>query len=446
MDARQALDRTLLLSRDLIEGEAKSDAAVLRELTSMRVAIVADERNVTTNWAQTLITTLTSLLVECGAQLCFTFADVDVVGEQPPLRGRSLRTALSELASDSVPSRVADDGAFDSDVDVMFAIGDSPALRCRGLSWRLHGEDWRGSMSAVNEAVPLVTGSLPFGAGAAAALASVEPFKIAIRRAAAALGVKAPIPELLAPTAQASITFTAPAAAWQGRDIGSVDFISAGAINTAALHVLHRVPNLRLSGRIVDDDILEASNLNRYLLARRADVEARRSKVAAVAQWNTGGVALTPLLERYTAESLPRINPLAQRVVVGADDVPTRWLVQEQWPSWLGVGATGNVLVQVSEHSPGQPCAGCMHPTDDAVRMAIPTMSTVSYWAGLLLAARLIRSAMGTRVERDEQAVDLWPLRLDLKTSLVFRGVPRNPRCPVKCEPAGQGRGAPPDR
>jgi hypothetical protein len=92
------------------------------------------------------------------------------------------------------------------------------------------------------------------------------------------------------------------------------------------------------------------------------------------------------LFTRDTRESLA---PLAGRVLVGVDDIEARWWVQENDPAWLGVGATSNHLAQLSTHTPDSPCAACLH----SVALppgTIPTISFVSFWAGLLQACALV--------------------------------------------------------
>lgn len=434
MNSREALDRTLLISGALLGHGPLTHEEVLHQLTSTRVALIADERNLATISGQSAMVTLAGLLLAQGVSLVLVMPDVQIVGHQPPLEGQALRAGLIHLAADSIPGCAAEVAQDWPEADLIFVLGDSPAPYASGLAWRLIGGEWWGGTVPAADPAPTWTCALPVGAGVAAAVASIEVYKHALRRVVLNLGLVPAIPELLEPTRKASFSFGGGAPAWTGLDLGKVDFISGGAINTAALHVLHRIPNLTMRGRVVEPDTLDISNLNRYPLARRRDMG--RLKAEALTQWNTDHVDIIGVVTRYSEETQATLAPLAPRVIVGTDDVKARWLVQRQWPTWLGVGATADFLTLTSEHRPGDPCAGCVHPVDDDVNVPIPTLSTVSYWAGLLLAGRLLRAAYGLRYPSTQQAVNLWPLRMDLATSVLWQPVPRHPRCPVESSAA----------
>ena len=88
---------------------------------------------------------------------------------------------------------------------------------------------------------------------------------------------------------------------------------------------------------------------------------------------------------RYAAGS--SIEPLASQVVIGVDDIPTRWQVQRSNPDWLAIGATTHWSAMGSIHEPGVGCAQCLHREDDPGDAPIPTQACISFWGGLLVAA-----------------------------------------------------------
>lgn len=145
--------------------------------------------------------------------------------------------------------------------------------------------------------------------------------------------------------------------------LGCIDAVSAGAINHAALYTLLRVPGFDAELRTIDRDGLGRSNSNRYALARAADLG--RAKVAQLEDFATDAIRITGDRVRLDEDTLTVIGELAPRVLVGVDDIPTRWFVQRQLPGWLGVRGTSHGFVVVSDHLPGHPCAGCVHPIDD---------------------------------------------------------------------------------
>jgi hypothetical protein len=128
-----------------------------------------------------------------------------------------------------------------------------------------------------------------------------------------------------------------------------------------------------------------------------------------------------------------RSTVLAPAVLVGVDHIPSRGLVQSRWPTWLCVGATSHFEAMASEHEAvlNSGCAGCAHPTSDGVAATIPTLSLVSYWGGLMVAARLLRRLGGTQCDVAEQAVSLFALHLDGRYGQWRRPVPVVPECPV---------------
>lgn len=96
-----------------------------------------------------------------------------------------------------------------------------------------------------------------------------------------------------------------------------------------------------------------------------------------------------------TRETRHALLPLADRVLVGTDDIEARWWVHEDQPKCLYIGATGDHHAILTTHHRGEPCAGCAH--NEPLRLAkgefVSTISFVSYWAGLLQACALAEFA-----------------------------------------------------
>ena len=104
------------------------------------------------------------------------------------------------------------------------------------------------------------------------------------------------------------------------------------------------------------------------------------------------------------------IGEFAPSVLVGVDDIPTRWNVQEEYPRWLGIGATTHWAAMASYHQRGLACARCLHPRDDPATGPIPTVAFVSFFAGLELACYFLRTLAGEHVPPSEQYTYLSPL------------------------------------
>lgn len=218
----------------------------------------------------------------------------------------------------------------------------------------------------------------------------------------------------------------APPEAPRAAGLGNFDFVSGGAIANVVLFCLGRIPDVTGDGRIVEDTVSDYSNLNRYSLLRRSQVSAR--KVKTLLEIDLGELRLTSAPVRFDEQSVGELLPLAQRVLIGVDHIPTRWFVQRLEPTWLGVGATTHWNAMASFHERGLACAGCLHPRDDLADTPIPTAAFVSFWSGLLLAAHFVRAAGGGMFGCREQQVFLTPMRPE---SVWWSPVARHRECPV---------------
>jgi len=422
---REALSRTLLLARRVIGDFEVPDAEVLEALARTRVAIVCDEANLRSWAARYLITTLSRLVTSEGCSTRLVPANIDsrAFDEWATL-------AATTLASSGrvIPGSTATLAHRTTKSDLVFVVGDTQWEGEASHAWRLIGDSWSGAMRQFGHSGHLWDARLPFGAGIAAAIASAEPFKAALRSVCRKSCTAPPVPELLESTPEASFEIQG-AGERTAIDLGRVDFVSAGAITSCAMHVLLNVPGLRMQARIFDNDRIERSNFNRYPLVERSDIG--RPKVDVIASRRTEAIEIVPVPLQVNFESINSLEPLAPRVVVGADSIPVRWLIQSLEPAWLGVGATAEFMTLTSEHPVGWPCAGCLHPADDDLRAVVPTVSFVSYWAGLLVAARLIANVFCARLDPGRQALLQWALRMDLPTSVQWVAVTENVACPL---------------
>jgi len=214
-------------------------------------------------------------------------------------------------------------------------------------------------------------------------------------------------------------------------DLGEVDIVSAGAITQATLYALLRVPALRMRGRVFDDDVTAATNLNRNMLSVVSDVGSK--KALLVASRCSPNFKFTPMHQRFSIEE-SRVQELAPYVLVGVDDIPSRWQVQRCASGVLIVSGTSHFSISSSCHVPGAPCSGCQHPVDDlGGPTAIPTISFISFWAGLAMAVRFIRHAVGAPYLVGRQHLWLTPLRMDQPHAALWSPVVPIPNCPVGC-------------
>ena len=217
--------------------------------------------------------------------------------------------------------------------------------------------------------------------------------------------------------------------------LGDVDVISGGAITNAALYALRRMPWVTAELRIIEPELLDLTNLNRYALARRSCVGM--PKIDMLASYTRDGLSITGVPARFDGRAAQALAPIARRVLVGVDHIPSRWLVQAEAPrSWIGIGASSHDFVLVSAHPSGAPCVGCVHPKDDEAGGPIPTISFVSFWAGLIQALDL-----SVRQHHNHSASHSIHSRMATRTRQPPRATPSQsgpiPGCPLHCRDPG---------
>jgi hypothetical protein len=419
-DTVEALARTtLLVQRDIYPTLSSDEIAAA--LAGTPVRIMASPSALASKNGQTALVTSAILAAQLGVELRLDFPEVALLAPQPPLRGEGLRESLVELTKDLItPAQLRGDADF--------AIGIGTPPRREGVA--LAGGDW-GFDLVTDGIVGSFVGELPFGAGLAAVAASAELFRHVMVRLGETSGAEPLREHPLRVSLPASYSF-APFA-WRPLDLGRVDSISAGALATSALYLMLRLPGLEMQLRLIDGDTGASSNLNRYLLLRRSLL--RMPKTNALATYGTQAISIEPVPCRFDERSELTILPLASRVIVGVDDIPSRWRAQMAAPDWLGVAATSHFEVVVSEHAPLSPCAGCLHPHDDpGPAEDIPTISFVSAMSGFLLAYRLARVG-ATGVAAPSQTL-AYPFNLAGEIPVWELPLAARADCPVGCVPS----------
>lgn len=420
---REALDRTLLLMRtDLVPGVC--DDELVAALTSTRVVLAAGPDTLRSQSGQSAVITAAMLMARSGHDIWLAFEDAPLLVAQPPLVGATIRGALLEVGDDLMPGLCFRNGSPHV-ADVAVEFGDAAWNGEAPQRVRLNATDWSASLAL--ERNRWSGDAWPVGGMAAAAVAAGEAFKSAMRKLAAHARSPGYFNDLYAPATEAVIE-TAPEGAPLDPELGTFDLISGGAIGNAALYVLLGLPGVSGAARVFDDDRSALSNLNRNALLRRSRLEL--FKVEDLASYETG-LKLLPEPVRYDDEAAAETQ-LAETVLVGVDDIPSRWRAQAAGPAWLGVGATDGFAVQVSFHAPGLACAQCLHPEANAPAGAIPTVAFVSFWSGLLLAVQLLRRGADAPPPPNQQQAFFTALRPE-SWPYAASPVPVRPHCPQGC-------------
>jgi hypothetical protein len=430
MSAIGQLNRTILLCRDYVSDEL-SDASVCQAFQSVRVLCVADTPNLSSHSGQTCLATVVALLSRMGMQVTLRIPESPMVRRQPPFRGTLLRESLFASSNNLISGATVHEDASEHKPDLIFVLGDSAIEETPFLTWRLSGSEWRGAITPGTAPAQRWTADWPIGAMTSAALAAGEAFKFVMRQ----LSLRSKHDRVFFELSRHSNWDFGSIPIPAGKlDLGEVDIVSAGAISQAALYVLLRLPELRIAGRIFDNDTTSPTNFNRNMLTLVGDADSE--KVRLVADRCSPEFDLTPRYQRFSAD-VPDARQMAPYVLVGVDDVPSRWQVQRCTLGLLVVSGTTHFSISSSCHDPGEPCCGCQHPVDDpGGPTAIPTVSFISFWAGLAMAVRLIRRAIGASYGPDRQHLWITPLRMDQHYAAIWSPVAPREDCPAGCSAA----------
>jgi len=142
-------------------------------------------------------------------------------------------------------------------------------------------------------------------------------------------------------------------------DVGTLIIAGVGAVGNASIWALARHPNISGKAVVVDPEVLELSNLQRYVLGTDADVGKPKTKLASRALESTG---LSLTLKRERLEDLDGFTS-AENVLVTVDNVRGRRaaqallprLVVNGWTSESGLGASWHDFRQ------GSACLSCLY-------------------------------------------------------------------------------------
>jgi hypothetical protein len=426
-----ALHRTLLLMRDDLVSEV-TDAELLQALLGVTIVLEADEITLGHESAQHAFVTAALLAIRSGATVVLRAPNVKLRGQHAPLRGDRLITALLESNGDVIPGLGFATDLPTEPADLTVLLGATPSTSLGARSIRMNADTWAGEITPLDDIRPWGGMSSPFGALTAAGLVAVEAYKVAMRRLREFAAAPAIFEEFFAATSRARIELAPKEMSFAGVDLGKVDFISGGAITQSTLYALLRIPSVEGTFRVVEPKTSDAPDLNRYPLLRASALGALKAE--DLARQDLGRIRIEGFPLRYDESTQSQVDPLGPAVVVGVDDIPTRWLVQRTAAtSWIGIGATSHYMAMASAHVAGLPCARCLHPYDEPGPELIPTVAWVSHFAGLWVASLLIRHRLGVGIDPGMQVIFASLLVASQPRSVWRDRVPARQNCPNRC-------------
>jgi molybdopterin/thiamine biosynthesis adenylyltransferase len=238
----------------------------------------------------------------------------------------------------------------DADADVLIVIG-TGTTQVHAPRVVFAGSD--GWLARVGTQHPLEVGesSNPFGPGAAACLAVGNVFRAVFLDEATSLDEE---------LALSTFDFGAVAtdATVAGVDIGDVVLAGAGAVGQGALWALERA-EVRGQLHVVDPEAIELGNLQRYVLALRADEHRSKVNVACEHAGALDLVAHATSWEGFCAD----LGHRWERVLVGVDSAAARRQVQASLPRWIANAWTqpGDLGVSVHPWTKTGACLSCLY-------------------------------------------------------------------------------------
>jgi hypothetical protein len=429
MSTELALSRTTRLINEALFDSAAEESAIAAGLLATTVRLVADKPNMSSRSGQAALVCAFQLIARMGIGIELIVPEVPLLAEIPPLAAPTLRAGLLNLGHDLIPGATVRNEA--EHADATFVFGDSPCedpdaiyVTANGLRCRLARDRARAGLR--------ITGNAPIGALAAGAAAAAIALETAVPHIADATGACCSARPRPSPGPPVDIDMAElfPSPSERPMSLGDIDAISAGAITNAFIFTLLWLPETTAEMRVLDNDYGELSNVNRNTQQRASD--EGKPKITILESSSTSTLKIAGVNKRFNKDTRNELLPLAKRIVVGVDDIPARWWIQEEWPANLYVAATSNHEAIVTNHHPGEPCAGCAHPhpLELAEGEFIPTISFVSFWAGLLQACALLTDT--TKPERATRRT-VYPFGLGEKQWSRTAVLPAGAHCAISC-------------
>jgi len=319
-----------------------------------------------------------------------------------------MRSTLAQLALDINPQIELVDGA-----QIGIAVGTDAGMFAQTVFAGSQGFD-----ALVSHASPQsVAASLnPFGAGAAACLAAAALFRIRFLADGGAANEEGDL-VLSTLTGGRAETLAGASGPWKLDDHATL--IGLGAIGNAALWALSRA-QIEGTLHLVDHETIELSNLQRYVLARRADEGVFKVALAANQPSRLKLVPHEERFERFVERKKQRLS----HALVALDSAYARRRVQASLPlavdnAWTQPGDLG-----VSRHGrfgSSSACLACLYLPSGAIPNEDQLVAEALGIADRLMEVRLLLHS-GNPVERPLLDAVAEALGIALERLLPFEG------------------------
>lgn len=187
---------------------------------------------------------------------------------------------------------------------------------------------------------------------------------------------------------------------------------------------------------VVDDGIVELSNLHRQILYANADIGRRKVEVASerLSAFNPE-ISVIPIAQRLTAENAPALFRSFDIIVDGSDNFETRYILNDvayfERKPWVYASLYRSYGQLSLFYPPDSPCYRCLYP--DTPSVAVPDCSRAGVVGPLpgVLGAMQAMEVIKWLVGFGEHAMG-WLVHMDLHSLEMSRlQVRPRPTCPL---------------
>lgn len=147
-------------------------------------------------------------------------------------------------------------------------------------------------------------------------------------------------------------------------NIGETLLVGAGAVGMAFISILRYLDNIGGNLTIIDNEIIDASNLDRYIGVYADSIDKYKTNVAKASLSHLQDLSIIEINSKYQqyVESFGRVIDLA---ICTVDNDETRQELQCDLPRILLNGVTGQSTFTVSHHDfINDGCLGCLYPIE----------------------------------------------------------------------------------
>ncbi len=391
--------RTVLFVKTLV-GPGVEEAAILDHLLSRRVAIAGFEEVLLRPNGQYMAAMTVNLLSRfCPNLTLFVPERIPCTLNIPLLNQLPLAEALVNLAQAINPhASVSVNPTAASNYHATIAIGGG--AKHVPVTVTINSDGWISYVDTNSNTLGWVSENAnPIGAYSSACLGVAEVFKqllyLLLKR------------ESFTTLRIGSLAFSALDYGFRKRPfvnpplprsvtLGSLHFISMGALNSAVLYGLCSLPGALGDLTLIEPQASDVSNLNRYVTLTAGPAIDGTSKVTLAeqiaGQYFQSVQASAVDYKAYRASAAKRLD----LAIVGVDNNEGRWEVQIDRPDLLVCGGTerGQITVSCHDDVAEKACAGCVYSAtgrQDHLQ-PIPTISFVSAFCGFLMAAEVLKA------------------------------------------------------